>query len=50
MGIQALGSKSGNSLRNEEHKDYPYLLNGLDIARPNSIPEGFMYLITIIDW
>ena len=30
MGIQTAGPKSGTSLGNMEHKDYPYLLNGLE--------------------
>ncbi|KEQ16114.1 integrase [Endozoicomonas montiporae] len=60
MGIQAVGPKPGTSLRNKEHKVYPYLLNGVDIVRPNQVwstditycpmPQGFMYLVAIIDW
>ena len=60
MGIQAVGPKPGTSLRNKEHKVYPYLLNGVDIVRPNQVwstditycpmPQGFMYLAAIIDW
>ena len=59
-GIQAVGPKPGTSLRSKEHKVYPYLLNGVDIVRPNQVwstditycpmPQGFMYLVAIIDW
>ncbi len=60
MGIQTVGSKLGTSLRNKEYKVYPYLLNGVDVVRPNQVlstditycpmPQGFMYLVAIIDW
>jgi putative transposase len=60
MGIQGVGPKPGTSMRNREHKVYPYLLNGVNIGRPNHVwstditycpmPQGFMYLVAIIDW
>ncbi len=60
MGIEGVAPKPGSSLRNKEHKVYPYLLRGLDIVRPNQVwstditycpmPKGFMYLVAIIDW
>jgi putative transposase len=60
MGIEGIGPKPGTSLRNKEHKIYPYLLRGVEIIRPNQVwstditycpmPHGFMYLVAIIDW
>lgn len=60
MGIQGVAPSPGTSLRNKEHKVYPYLLRGVDIVRPNQVwstditycpmPQGFMYLVAIIDW
>ena len=60
MGLEGIGPKPGTSLRNREHKVYPYLLKGVEITRPNQVwstditycpmPEGFMYLVAIIDW
>ena len=60
MGIQGIGPKPGTSMRNKEHKVYPYLLNDVAITRPNQVwstditycpmPQGFMYLVVIIDW
>jgi len=42
------------------HKVYPYLLGGMDIARPNQVwaadityipmARGFLYLVAIMDW
>ena len=60
MGIQGVGPKPGTSQRNPEHKVYPYLLRGYPITGPNQVwstdityiglPEGFMYLVAVIDW
>jgi len=60
MGIEGIAPKPGTSLRNKAHKVYPYLLRGLEISRPNQVwstditycamPQGFMYLVAIIDW
>lgn len=60
MGIQGVAPKPGTSLRNKQHKVYPYLLRGLKIIKPNQVwstditycpmPQGFMYLVAIIDW
>ncbi|CTQ76738.1 putative transposase OrfB [Roseibium alexandrii] len=48
------------STKHPEHKIYPYLLNDLDISRPNQtwctdityIPmrRGFLYLVAVMDW
>ena len=60
MGIQGIAPRPGTSLRNKEHKVYPYLLRGVEIVKPNQVwstditycpmPQGFMYLAAIIDW
>lgn len=60
MGLQAVYPRPRTSIPNKEHKKYPYLLRGLDIARPNQVwcadityvpmPSGFMYLVAIMDW
>lgn len=62
IGIQAIFPKKRKltSLKNHEHKIYPYALRGLEIKRPNQVWSGdityirvnggFMYLAGIIDW
>lgn len=62
MGIQAIFPKKRKltSIKNHEHKIYPYLLKELEITRPNQVWSGdityirthggFMYLAAIIDW
>ena len=42
MGIEAIGPKPGSSLRNREHKDYPYQLN--PAWQRGSHPGGSMYV------
>ena len=61
MGISAIGPKPNTSKRGKGagHKVYPYLLNGLQIRRPNQvwamdityipINGGYLYLVAIID-
>ena len=59
MRIQALYPKPRTTMVNSQHKKYPYLLRGLMIKGPNHVwatdityikmPEGFVYLIAIID-
>ena len=59
MGIAGVAPQLGTSLKNKEHKVYPYLLKGFDINKPNHVwstditycpmPQGFMYLVAIID-
>lgn len=58
-GIKALYPVKKTTIRNPEHKTYPYLLRGLKIERPNQvwqvdityikIRHGFVYLICLID-
>ena len=62
MGIQAIFPKRRKltSIKNHEHKIYPYLLRDLEINRPNHVWSGdityirthggFMYLAVVIDW
>jgi putative transposase len=62
MGIQAIFPKRRKltSIKNHEHKIYPYLLRDLEIDRPNHVWSGdityirthggFMYLAVVIDW
>lgn len=60
MNIQGLYPKPRTSIPNKEHKIYPYLLKDIDIIRPNQVwatdityipmPEGFIYLVAILDW
>lgn len=60
MGIRAVCPTRNLSRPMEGHKIYPYLLEGLEIVRPNQVwsvdityirlLNGFMYLVAIIDW
>jgi putative transposase len=59
MGISAIYQKPRTSLSTPEHRKYPYLLGGVDIARPGQVfatdityipmAKGFLYLIAIMD-
>jgi putative transposase len=60
MGLQAIYPKRKTSLAGKGHKIYPYLLRGLEIARPGQVWSadityvpmryGFVYLVAILDW
>jgi len=60
MGIQAIYQKPRTTIKNKDHKIYPYLLKNVAIDRPNQVwatdityipmRKGFMYLVAIIDW
>ncbi len=60
MGLEAIYPKGNLSKRNQAHKIYPYLLNDVQINRPNfvwstdityiRIGGGFVYLTAVIDW
>jgi putative transposase len=60
MGLEAIYPKKKTSIKDQEHKVYPYLLKGLEINRPNQVwssdityiqmEKGFLYLVAIIDW
>lgn len=58
-GLQALYPKPKTSIRNKEHRKYPYLLKNYVITAPNQVwatdityiklPQGHVYLIAILD-
>ena len=60
MGIKAIYRRPRTSKPAPGHKIYPYLLDGLEITRPNQVwaadityipmARGFLYLVAIIDW
>ncbi|WP_044415503.1 IS3 family transposase [Halarcobacter anaerophilus] len=62
LGIQAIfpRKKRLTSIKNHEHKIYPYLLKNIEINKPNQVwsgdityirtAKGFVYLAAVIDW
>ena len=58
--IQAIYQKPKTSQQNTAHKIYPYLLKNVPIIHSNQVwgsdityvktPDGFMYLVALIDW
>jgi putative transposase len=60
MGIEALYRRPRTSKPAPGHKIYPYLLRGIEIARPNQVwamdityipmARGFVYLAVVLDW
>ena len=60
LGLSALYQAPKTSLKNPQHKVYPYLLRDLAIDRPNQVwcadityipmRRGFLYLVAIMDW
>lgn len=60
MGLEAIYPKKRLSLRNKEHRVYPYLLRDLAIVRPDQVwcsdityirlKHGFGYLAAVMDW
>jgi putative transposase len=60
MGIEALYRRPNTSKPAEGHKIYPYLLRGIEVARPNQVwamdityipmARGFVYLAAVVDW
>jgi putative transposase len=60
MGLETIHPGPRTTLRNPDHKVYPYLLRGVAIRRRNQVwstdityipmPCGFMYLTAVIDW
>ena len=60
LGISAIYQKPKTTLKNPEHKVYPYLLRGVKVSKPNQVwcsdityiklKTGFMYLMAIKDW
>lgn len=62
LGIQAIfpRKKRLTSIKNHQHKIYPYLLKNIEITKPNQVwsgdityirtAKGFVYLAAVIDW
>jgi putative transposase len=60
MGIEALYRRPRTTKPEPGHKIYPYLLRGIEIARPNQVwamdityiamARGFVYLAIVLDW
>jgi putative transposase len=60
MGLEAIYPKRRLSVRNADHKVYPYLLRDLAIVRPDQVwcsdityirlKRGFAYLVAAMDW
>ena len=60
MGLKAIYRRPRTSPPGPGNKIYPYLLNGIQITRPNQVwcadityipmAHGFMYLVVIMDW
>jgi putative transposase len=60
MGIEALYRRPRTTKPEPGHKIYPYLLRGLEVARPNQVwamdityipmAKGFVYLAVVLDW
>ena len=60
MGIEALYRKPRTTKPEPGHKAFPYLLRGIEIARPNQVwamdityipmAKGFVYLAVVLDW
>ena len=60
MGLKAIYRRPRTSKPAAGNKIYPYLLNGVEITRPNQVwaadityipmARGFLYLVAIIDW
>lgn len=60
MGIRGLAPGPTTTVRGEGHVIYPYLLRGLEIARPNQVwcsdityvplRSGYLYLVAVMDW
>ena len=60
MGLEAIYPKPRLSVPGAAHKVYPYLLHGVEVTHPDQVwstdityvpmPQGFMYLVAIMDW
>ncbi|NTW54605.1 MAG: IS3 family transposase [Chlorobaculum sp.] len=60
LGLVDMAPGFNTSKLHPEHKIYPYLLRGVTVTKPNQVwstditycrlPQGFMYLVAIIDW
>jgi putative transposase len=60
MGIEALYRRPRTTKPEPGHRIYPYLLRGMEVARPNQVwamdikyvpmAKGFVYLAVVLDW
>ena len=60
MGIEALYRRPRTTKPEPGHKNFPYLLRGMEITRPNQVwamdityipmERGFVYLAVVLDW
>lgn len=60
MGLDAIYPRRRLSVKDSEHRIYPYLLRDMEIERPNQVwcsdityirlKEGFAYLVAVMDW
>ena len=60
MGLAGMAPGPNTSRPHPQHKVYPYLLRGVEVARPNQVwstdityirlAHGFVYLVAVIDW
>jgi putative transposase len=60
LGLKAVFSSKPKNNKNQPHKIYPYLLEGLKITKPNHVwcadityipmDKGFIYLAAVMDW
>jgi putative transposase len=60
MGLMPIYQRPRTSVPHPEHKVYPYLLRGVNVARPNQVwcadisyipmRRGFLYLVAVMDW
>ena len=60
LGLAGMAPGPNTSEPHPQHKIYPYLLRGIHVTRPKQVwstditycrlPQGFMYLVAIIDW
>lgn len=60
LGLAGMAPGPDTSRPHPQHKVYPYLLRGVNVARPNQawsadityirLARGFVYLVAVIDW
>ena len=60
LGLAGMAPGPNTSKAHPQHKVYPYLLRGVDVASPNRVwstdityirlPRGFVYLVAVVDW
>ena len=60
MGLEGLAPKPRTTIHSKENRGYPYLLRGLDIAKPDPVwcsnityipmRQGYLYLCAVMDW